>query len=365
MNTDRALVEKAYEAAVIPELWEGLCDDLRGELDAGSASIFTVSPKGDVGFVTNPSAREPYQAFAESPLRFKNVRPERAIARAPGIFIRDTDVMTEDEIARDPIYTEFIYPHGLGSAVGCSIQDSTGHVIVFDLMRRFGEGHFSDDQLARLNGMRPDLSRAALLTTRLAFREAKSVSHTLSALGLACAVIGLSGAVMAANPEMEAIGPEIRIGAQDRLLLANSGAQALLQDGLERMMAGIGPKVQSIAVPGADLDSLPVILHLVPIHRQARDIFTQSLFMVLATRVGTVGPIDLRVLSGLFDMTPGESRVARELARGASYDDVATRLGLTLETVRGYAKRIMAKTGTSRQAELVALLAGLGRVGGI
>jgi DNA-binding CsgD family transcriptional regulator len=70
----------------------------------------------------------------------------------------------------------------------------------------------------------------------------------------------------------------------------------------------------------------------------------------------------MRVLSGLFDLTPGEARVARELASGASLEAVAIKLGLKLETVRTYLKRIFQKTGTRRQAELTRMLSGLGRL---
>jgi len=38
---------------------------------------------------------------------------------------------------------------------------------------------------------------------------------------------------------------------------------------------------------------------------------------------------------------------------------VASRLGITLETGRMYVKRILAKTGVSRQAELVRLMVSL------
>ncbi|MFM2277973.1 MAG: hypothetical protein RLZZ444_204, partial [Pseudomonadota bacterium] len=80
------------------------------------------------------------------------------------------------------------------------------------------------------------------------------------------------------------------------------------------------------------------------------------------TPVGPGGPPDLRVLSGLFDLTPGESRVARQIAAGLSYEASAKALGLTVETVRTYVKRVMSKTGTSRHAELAVLLSGVGSI---
>jgi DNA-binding CsgD family transcriptional regulator len=77
------------------------------------------------------------------------------------------------------------------------------------------------------------------------------------------------------------------------------------------------------------------------------------------TEVGKVGPPDMRVLCGLFDLTPAEARVARGIASAQTPEAVAQSIGISVETARSHLKRIMLKTGTTRQAELVLLLSGL------
>ena len=52
-------------------------------------------------------------------------------------------------------------------------------------------------------------------------------------------------------------------------------------------------------------------------------------------------------------------RVAPALTRGRTIQPIATEAGLTRNTVRSRVKAVLAKTGTSRQAEAAALLAGL------
>lgn len=64
----------------------------------------------------------------------------------------------------------------------------------------------------------------------------------------------------------------------------------------------------------------------------------------------------LRVLCGL---TPAEGRVADTLAQGLEIREAGDRLGITQETARLHVKRILAKTGVSRQAELVRLMLSL------
>ncbi|WP_367395326.1 helix-turn-helix transcriptional regulator [Cupriavidus sp. Agwp_2] len=58
----------------------------------------------------------------------------------------------------------------------------------------------------------------------------------------------------------------------------------------------------------------------------------------------------------MFDLTQRESELAAMLASGLALTDVASQLGITIGTARGYLKHVLAKTGTHRQGELVSLL---------
>jgi DNA-binding CsgD family transcriptional regulator len=62
------------------------------------------------------------------------------------------------------------------------------------------------------------------------------------------------------------------------------------------------------------------------------------------------------VLRRIFGLTPAESRVASGLASGFSPDNVAHKHGIHKTTVRTQLASVFAKTNTTRQAELVALL---------
>ena len=62
------------------------------------------------------------------------------------------------------------------------------------------------------------------------------------------------------------------------------------------------------------------------------------------------------LLRALFGLTPTEARIAAEVANGLSLAEVAGELRLGTGTVRWHAKRIMSRTETSRQAELVRMI---------
>lgn len=363
MGVDPQLIDKFYEAAAIPEFWPDVCSEIGKAVDAYSVILFDVAPDQSHAFVCSPSADKIMAEFSTSPLRLQNIRPMRALQRSPSAFARDIELMSQEEIDNDPVYLNFMRPLGVKYAAGCAIQEPSGHTLVFDISKEGFKSGFADADIELLNSYKADLARAALMASRLAFQQAVTMTRALSSVGLPAAVVGAAGNVISMNPEMEAMHPRIRTGAQDRLSLGPSGADTLMQQILEQIRRGMIPQVQSIPM-AADTENPAVVLHLLPVRRNARDIFARSMAIVIATPVGEVGPPDLRVICGLFDFTPAEARVAREIAVGASVEDIAARSNLTTHTVRTYLKTIFSKTGVSRQAELVALLSGVS-LGGI
>ncbi|WP_417604419.1 response regulator [Primorskyibacter flagellatus] len=62
------------------------------------------------------------------------------------------------------------------------------------------------------------------------------------------------------------------------------------------------------------------------------------------------------LLMEIFDLTPTEARVAGSLARGNRSSDVAKELGVTQTTLSFHLRNLFQKTGTNRQADLIALI---------
>lgn len=63
-----------------------------------------------------------------------------------------------------------------------------------------------------------------------------------------------------------------------------------------------------------------------------------------------------QVLAELYGLTPAEARVASALMAGLSVREIAERHATSVTTVRSQLSALLAKTGTGRQGELVALL---------
>ena len=68
------------------------------------------------------------------------------------------------------------------------------------------------------------------------------------------------------------------------------------------------------------------------------------------------GSASRETLGQLFELTPAESNLAILLTRGLSLAEVSDTQNISQHTARAQLKSIFAKTGVSRQAELVRLV---------
>jgi DNA-binding CsgD family transcriptional regulator len=81
--------------------------------------------------------------------------------------------------------------------------------------------------------------------------------------------------------------------------------------------------------------------------------------LVLITDPEGQTPVSTRMLIQLFELTRKEAAMAAKLSEGKSVEQAAVELSVTYETARTHLRRIFSKTGTSRQAELLLLMARL------
>ena len=78
--------------------------------------------------------------------------------------------------------------------------------------------------------------------------------------------------------------------------------------------------------------------------------------MIFVTDPETMTTPETTFLQNQFGLTPAEAVLARELLSGDGIEAAATRAGIGVPTARTHLRRVLAKTGTSRQAELVRVI---------
>src|SRR5262249_40626613 len=138
-----------------------------------------------------------------------------------------------------------------------------------------------------------------------------------------------------------------------RLTITDARAHRLLQEALNPA------STTGRSIPVAEVEGRAAcVLHVLPLRRNAHDIFSGADTLIAVTTLKTsFAPPSPEVLESLFDLTASEVAFASALVTGLTVRDASKKCGLTESSGRTYLARIFAKTGTRRQAELMALLA--------
>lgn len=354
---DERFLDSLYEAAVVPELWPQVLRQFQEIARGAGAVLVAVTPSSNRWISSSP---EFDQVVATHFNRFPgNERTRRLLERRHAGFLRDIDILSDAEMASEPVYRDFLMPQGLGIGVATSIASPTGEAFILHAEREREEGHVEDGLIARFDRMRPHLARAMLLSSRLEFERAQGAARALEAIGLPAAILDLEGRALALNPRFEALIPSVAVDRPSRLGLVDAAADGLLAAALQMRGQIASATVRSIPVARRE-NQPPLILHLTPIRGVAHDIFSRAASILVVTPVVVKDVPTADVVQGLFDLTPAEARLAALIAAGLRPREAAAALGVMEETARSTLKRVMAKTGLHRQADLIGLLRGAG-----
>jgi DNA-binding CsgD family transcriptional regulator len=296
--------------------------------------------------------------FVESGQLAGSQRMRRLLAARHAGFLRDLDVFTEAEMRDDPFYRDLLYPRGLGWAAATAIPLPTGDSFAITVEREYRLGPVEASTIQALDYLRPHLARTALLSARLQLDRARIASNTLAALGLAALVLDEHGKVLAANPLIEGLADFVTWRAHGGVSLTDRNADKLLRDAIATTDAAAAPGSRSFPVRNAETDKT-MVAHVIPIRLSARDIFSRCAAALVLTPVTLPLALPVELVQSLFDLTPAEARVARELASGLAVDDIATAGGVSPNTIRTHVRGVLEKTGCNRQSEVVALLTGI------
>lgn len=354
MALDEDLLDRIYEAAAVPEYWPDVLEKLAAVAGAQAGALVTYRGREPTGHTSSSRYRDGYDDYFRNGIAIENVRPLRALERQYPGFLSDLELQSDTEIAQDEIYNRFLHPHGLQWTAGTLILSPSDDLLVVDVARAIGEAPFDRASLEALDAYRPHLARASLVASRLGLRAATDMTDAMQLLGLPAIALSGAGKVVAMNALGEALDDRIVIRGFDRIALDHASADALLSQALTDAQAGT---VRSIPLPATE-SHRAMIVHMLPITGAAHDIFAAAKSLMLVTDVTAPEAPTQELLAGLFDLTPAEARVARALASGLPLDQVAAQFGLSVQTIRNQLAAVFHKTGTSRQVELLRLIAG-------
>ena len=200
-----------------------------------------------------------------------------------------------------------------------------------------------------------------MLQSKVEIEHAEQTLDFFERLGCGCILISGIGRVLRLNSSARRhLGKDLAI-IQQHLHATDSGSNTILQRLITAMLAAdpcfeVAPG--SVAIPRDE--GYPLILRVAPVIGPAHPDAVKAVITLVDLEACPELPDE--PLRAVFGLTPAEARLAQRIARGDSPEEIAERFGVAPGTVRAQLKSLFQKTHTHRQAQLVSLLARLGRL---
>ncbi|UZE49828.1 hypothetical protein ONR75_03250 [Rhodopseudomonas sp. P2A-2r] len=278
------------------------------------------------------------------------------LVRSRGIFV-DQDFASPHEMATSDYYRGFLakFDANWSAVVGFADPDNEW-CLVFERGDR--QGFFDEREQADLVRFSGRLSEAAALSRSLADAHAAGAMNAYQSIGCASFLIDGLGQVFRYNQDAERLlgnGLELSHG---RLRASHPPSHSALG---ELMASRIGSRSgdrhsDRIAVIHRAAKR-PLIVRAIGLSGLAASVFSSaSAILLVSDMEARSRPTPLEELTTAFALTTTEARLVSMLERELPLSKVAARMNIAFETARTHLKRILAKTQTTRQQDLLMLL---------
>jgi DNA-binding CsgD family transcriptional regulator len=361
------VVGRFYDAAYDDSQWEGIAADLANVFDAPSAALHVRSASDQVqllDFTQNLRITSERHRQDASYWRAKDLWVQRAKARPLGTVLLGQDLFAPAEFERTGFYQDWCRKQDQFHLVAALIPLPEGGAATFGIHRprdapQFGEDHRALAGLVLEHFKRAIVHRSRIQAAGLAqHANAQTVARSDSAV----IVLAQDGTVLHASPnagELLSGGDGLTIAA-GMLRATLPAAQRKLAELVQRAALCSRLTGQLMQRTGEGSMSVPrrigppLTLTVAPLRQSGPSRAVPAALVLI--RDPQRGAPDVAVLRELFGLTGAEANLAAQLACGRSVEHVARAENISLNTARSHVKHILAKTGTSRQAEAVALI---------
>jgi DNA-binding CsgD family transcriptional regulator len=370
------LIQLIYRGALQEQPWQSALPALRQALDAQVASLVLRPPaEDDRGVILNCVRPDAQKAGQEVHLADPDdwevtAYREQFFALDPFInlpldkVIALEDVLSDDELRRSDYYLHYLQPIDLFRILGVDTAEPGGMLARLRFSRRESEPRFQDRERQLLEQIAPHLRQAIEIYARLnrMTSERDLYAGAVNQLSVATIILDQQGQLLNSNGLARALLEERDgLGQRDqRLHLEKRELNRALQEALEAIVrarqGGETSVVKALRVPrSSGRSDLGLVIRPVPTSEWSEGP-SSPCAAVFISDPDLRDSASQQGLAELFGLTPAEANLALLLARGLSLAEASDTQNISQHTARAQLKSIFAKTGVSRQAELVRLI---------
>ena len=277
------------------------------------------------------------------------------------VIVPEMGVSHPDRCRAD-IFSGSEKPQGPERMMGATLLTEGSVSTVVSVSRPYSEGEFDAAQTRMFAAVIPHLQRAVQLGLRLTALDGPltSSAEMLNRLPHAVLLVNARAEVIYANQAAARM-----LGAGDGLSLGRDGLKAETTEDTRRLRQTIADCAESASELGgaggrlqlSRRDRGPLTMLVIPHRTQVTwiDILRPAAILFI-TEAEQAAVHRSERFSQDFGLTRAEAVFAVEISKGDGLQATASRLGVSLTTVRTHLAHVFDKTGTRRQAELVRLM---------
>lgn len=370
-----ALVGLIYQGALEQQPWQSALPVLREALDAQVVSLVLRPPSAeDQGVILNcVRPEQPQHAaatladpddwevcayreqfFALDP--FINLPTDKVVALE--------DILPDRELITSDYYLHYLQPINLFRILGVDTSEPGGMLARLRFSRRENEPRFDKRDRHLLELITPHLRSAIQIYAKLnrTTSERDVYAGAVSQLSVATIILDEQGRLLNSNALAHSLldqadGLSLR---GSRLHIEGRDINRKLQEALATI-TGAQPNsetsvVRALRVPrSAGRSDLGLVIRPVPGSAWSEG-HSSPCAAVFISDPDLHQSTSRQILGDLFKLTPAEANLAILLARGLSLAEASEAQTISQHTARAQLKSVFAKTGVSRQAELVRLV---------
>jgi DNA-binding CsgD family transcriptional regulator len=356
-----SLVDLIYSAATDSAEWPTVLSRLATTTDSKVATMVLQDVSTHQGAVEWQVGSDPLLAAD-----YRDWAPQNPYLKAAnnplihsGTVSRGEEVIPDREVCKTAFFNDFLRKIGVLHSTGVWIaKEGTLNALMF-LLREVGRPSHSAQDVKLLTGLMPHLQRAVAIQRRLGglALDRAAAREVLDRLPIGVLMLGRTGTILFFNRTADAILKQ-RDGLALRRdgLTADSPREASM---LRRLVAGVcctGAQRE----PGGPLHvsrpsgRRPFSLLVTPFHPKPLDLTSEvpTAAVFVSDPEQEIQPLEV-VLRDMFALTPAEARVATLLVQGARVEEVSEQLEITWNTARTHVQRVLQKTESRSQADLV------------
>lgn len=363
-----AAVEAIYDTAAAPERWPAALEAIAAIFDDIGANLTYRRDDGRFGAIVSPSLVAGVDDYMREWHRH-DIRSMRADERGFFAFrdvVTDEHLVSPEEMASHPFYTEFLARFGLRWSASVNISPDPHIICVVTVQRSAAKAAFTRPEQQLLLRLGRHAENALRLGAQLIDSEMASVGlrETLSRLGTGVFLLDRRGRIVFSNTVGNRFLGDSLTVMNARLTSSSASKRAEFDMSIEAALRGA--QGDMIADPKPILlqrvsSDRPLVSYVLPMrsgHREGVEQFLARAHAIVIVVESTGNdPADPAVVRDLLGLTLGEARVAALVASGIPPEEASKRLGIPEQTARTVLQRVFTKTGVDRQSELSALLA--------